>query len=93
MVLLESHKVPKQETPIRLQEYIVGIFSSIPTKSGIKKAIKKDLVHVNGRKATTALFIHGDEFIELYKPEENTSKKQFIFPLEVFKSDHLLLLI
>ncbi|CAM1344657.1 RluA family pseudouridine synthase [Tenacibaculum amylolyticum] len=93
MVLLESHKVPKQETPIRLQEYIVGIFSSIPTKSGIKKAIKKDLVHVNGHKATTALFIHGGEFIELYQPEENTSKKQFIFPLEVLYEDDFLAII
>lgn len=93
LILLESHKVPKQETPIRLQEYAVGIFSTIPTKSGIKKAIKKDLVHVNGRKATTALFIHGGELIELYQPKENDSKKQFIFPLEVVYEDDFLAII
>ena len=48
MQLTETHIAIALEKPIRLQEYAVGIFKTIPTKTGIKKAIKKQLVFVNG---------------------------------------------
>ncbi|WP_420551266.1 RluA family pseudouridine synthase [Tenacibaculum aiptasiae] len=87
---IETHKVPLLETPIRLQEYAVGIFKTIPTKSGIKKAIKKELVFVNGKIASTALFIRGNETIELFKIEQNSTVKKFNFSLEVlFEDEHL----
>ncbi len=90
MILSETHNTPLLEKPIRLQDYAVGIFKTIPTKSGIKKAIKKKLVFVNGKIATTALFINGNEKIELYKISEETTFKQFEFPLEVlFEDDYL----
>jgi hypothetical protein len=41
--IIATHLVPKQRNPIRLQEYAVGIFEMLPTKSGIKKAIKKKI--------------------------------------------------
>ena len=44
MQLLEIHIAKKLEKPIRFQEYAVGIFKTIPTKSGVKKAIKKQLI-------------------------------------------------
>ncbi len=93
MKLKEKHISPKQEIPIRLQEYAVGIFNTIPTKSGIKKAIKKGLVFVNGKVASTALFISGEETIELYQEELNETKKQFIFPLEIIYEDEYLAVI
>ncbi|MEX6625311.1 RluA family pseudouridine synthase [Tenacibaculum salmonis] len=90
MILSETHQTPVLEKPIRLQEYGTGIFKTIPTKSGIKKAIKKKLVFVDGKIATTALFINGNEKIELYKIGENTTFKQFEFPLEIlFEDDYL----
>ncbi|MCD8437250.1 RluA family pseudouridine synthase [Tenacibaculum dicentrarchi] len=90
MILSETHQTHVLEKPIRLQDYAVGIFKTIPTKSGIKKAIKKKLVFVDGKIATTALFIHGNEKIELYKISEETTFKQFKFPLEVlFEDDYL----
>ena len=44
MQLVETHIAEEQKKPIRFQEYGVGIFKTIPTKSGIKKAIKKKLI-------------------------------------------------
>lgn len=90
MQLLETHKVPLLKTPIRLQEYGVGIFATLPTKSGLKKAIKNNLIFVNGKPATTALFIKGNETIELFQAEDNANKKHFNFPIEVlFEDDYL----
>jgi len=90
---IESHNVPPQEKPIRLQEYAVGIFNTVATKSAIKKALKKKLVLVNGNIATTALFIHGGETIGLYQPEIKTALKKLILPLKVLFEDDYLAII
>lgn len=90
MTISETHKVPSLEKPIRLQEYGVGIFKTIPTKSGLKKALKKELILVDGKIATTALFINGNELIELYKKGNDTMFKQFEFDLDIlFEDDYL----
>lgn len=93
MKLKEQHKVQNSIEPIRLQEYAIGIFSTVPTKSGIKKAIKKGLVFVNGNVATTALVITGNELIELFQNETTDPKKQFIFPLQVVFEDDFMAVI
>ncbi|MCT4698261.1 RluA family pseudouridine synthase [Tenacibaculum haliotis] len=93
MTISETHKVPSLEKSIRLQEYGVGIFKTIPTKSGLKKAIKKELILVDGKIATTALFINGNELIELYKKGNDTTFKQFEFDLEILFEDDYLAII
>ena len=47
MQIIETHIVQQVENQIRFQEYAVGVFNTIPTKSGIKKAIKKGLIFIN----------------------------------------------
>lgn len=93
MQLAETHIALQLKAPIRLQEYAVGIFKTIPTKSGIKKAIKKDLILVNGVKASTALFINGGEQIELFQLDSETSFKRLEYPLEVLFEDDFLAII
>lgn len=91
MQLIEAHKVFELEKPIRLQEYGVGIFSTNSTKSGFKKAIKKGVVFVDGKIASTGLFIKGNETIELFQSKENY--KEFNFDLEVLFEDDYLAII
>lgn len=86
----ETHLVPKQPIPIRLQEYGVGIFNAALTKSALKKALKKQLIRVNESIATTATFISGGESITLTPPEKVHPKKKLIFPLEVVFEDEYL---
>jgi len=89
----ELHTVKQIEKPIRLQEYGVGIFKSIPTKSALKKAIKKKLVFVNNHVATTAIWIQGGETIAYVMPEERKPKRGFILPLKVvFEDDYIAIL-
>ena len=56
----------EQKKPIRFQEYGVGIFKTITTKSGIKKGIKKKIIFIDGALATTSKYIFGGEKIELF---------------------------
>ncbi|MFY0598226.1 MAG: RluA family pseudouridine synthase [Cyclobacteriaceae bacterium] len=86
----ESHIVPKLLTPIRLQEYGVGIFNEAFTKSALKKALKKQWITVNDVIATSATFIRGGERIRLSILKELKPKKQLVFQLEVlFEDDYL----
>lgn len=89
MKILETHTVPAVFEKIRLQEYAVSIFTSIPSRSALKKTIKKGLILIDGRKATTADWISEGQKIELIQPELPEKK---IFPLDLeilFEDEHI----
>jgi 23S rRNA pseudouridine1911/1915/1917 synthase len=93
MQLIETHIAEEQKKPIRFQEYGVGIFKTIPTKSGIKKAIKKKIIFIDGVLATTSKYILGDEKIELFKSENNSNIKKLKLHLEILFEDDYLAII
>lgn len=71
MKIIEKNIATTPDSPMRFQEYGVGIFLMIPTKSALKKAIKKGLIRIDGDLATTANFIKGGEIIELIEEEKS----------------------
>ncbi|MUU78275.1 RluA family pseudouridine synthase [Winogradskyella sp. HL2-2] len=90
MTQIITHIVPEQSTPTRLQDYGVGIFDAFPTKSALKKALKKNYITVNGKIASTATYISGGETIVLTLPKQVSSHKKFNFKLNViFEDDYL----
>ncbi len=92
MKKIESHIATNPKQPIRLQEYGIGIFTNLPTKSALKKAIKKQLIYVNGKVASTATYIHDNDVIGYHAPEEEP-KKKFLLDLEVIYEDEHLAVI
>lgn len=93
MQLVETHIAKKLENPIRFQEYGVGIFDTNPTKSGIKKAIKKGLIFIDENLATTSKYISGGEKIELYQSEKSSTFERLKLDLEVLFEDAYLAII
>ena len=93
MKVVETHIAKKQEKPIRFQEYAVGIFKTIPTKSGIKKAIKKELIFIDKILATTSKFISEGEKIELFEAENSSTFERLQLELEVLFEDDFLAII
>ncbi|MEM7659903.1 MAG: RluA family pseudouridine synthase [Bacteroidota bacterium] len=89
----EIHIVPPLSNPVRLSDYGVGIFGSVPTKSAWKKAIKKQWVTVEEVMGTTGTFLRGGERIRLVIPEAAPPKKQLILPLRVLWEDAHLALV
>ncbi len=89
----ETHIVPKIIAAARLQEYGVGIFDIITTKSALKKELKKKHITVNGVVATSATYIQGGETIQLSIPKIVTTKKKFVFPLHLLFEDEYLAVI
>ncbi|MGA9589853.1 MAG: RluA family pseudouridine synthase [Salegentibacter sp.] len=92
MTILETHIVPKVDEKIRLQEYAVSIFKSIPTRSGIKKAIKRGELLLNGRPAKTSDWIQEGQKLELLKPELST-REFFKLRLPVIFEDEFIAVI
>ena len=93
MQLVETHIVEKLEKPIRFQEYSVGIFNTIPTKSGIKKAIKKGLIFIDGSLASTSKYISGGEKIELFESENSSTFERLELDIEVLFEDETLAIV
>lgn len=91
--LLETHFVKKLEKPVRFQEYSVGIFNAIPTKSGIKKAIKKGYIFIDDKIASTGIYISGGEKIDLFESENTTTFERLKLDLEVLFEDDYLAII
>lgn len=90
---IETHKVPQLENRIRLSDYTPGIFKSIFSKKGIKKAIKKELVTINGDIGYTADYIIGGEIIDLYQSNLSIEKPNINLDLEVVYEDDYLAII
>ncbi len=93
MHALEQHIVPPQLHPIRLSDYAGGIFLLKPSRKGMKKAIDKGLVHVNGQKATTAKLLHGGEVITLFEDANLLKKPRITLNLNVIYEDDSLAII
>lgn len=93
MRILETHIASQQKMPIRIQEYAVGIFKTLQTRSAVKKAIKKKLILVDDCTTTSAKIIIGGEKISLLKTENNKPRKQLMLRLEIVYEDDYLAVI
>ena len=73
MKIKEIHIVPQLSEKIRLQEYAASIFTSITTRSAVKKAIKKQQILVDGEIGQTGDWILEGQQIELLQPQKQQS--------------------
>ncbi len=93
LIKIETHKVPQLDIRIRLSEYAPGIFKTIFSKKGIKKAIKKGWVTINGDVGYTSDYIVGGETIELFQSKTPLNKPIIDINLEVVYEDDYLAII
>jgi len=89
----EKHTSIIKGKPQRIQEYGVGIFSILETKSSLKKALKKNLIKVNGKLATTGTLLFGGEIIEFQHETIAKNVKEFIFKLDIVYEDEFIAVI
>ncbi|TQD40420.1 RluA family pseudouridine synthase [Haloflavibacter putidus] len=92
MFSIEKHIVPADVEKIRLQEYASKVFDSLPTRSSVKKAIKKERILLNGKAANTGDWIQEGQILELLA-EEIKQKKIFKLRLPVVFEDDFLAVI
>lgn len=85
--ILQQHIVPENIENIRLQEYAPLVFNEfIPSKSGIKKAIKNNLFLIDSAVAQTGSWILPGQKIELIS-DNSIKPKVFEYRLDVIFED------
>ena len=77
---------------IRLQEYAFSVFINIPTRSALKKIIKKELLLIDGEPANTGQWIRTGQRIELLQLEM-PAKKIFKLNFEVLFEDEFIAVV
>ena len=92
MKIIQTHIVPNNVDPIRFNDYAFGIIDAIPSKSGIKKAIKRGLLIIDGEKAETGRWIKPGQKIELIESEQAIPKPYKMDLQIVFEDDHIILI-
>ena len=92
MKIIQTHIVPNNVNPIRFNDYAFGIIHSIPSRSGIKKAIKRGLLIIDGKKSETGRWVTPGQKIELLENEQSTPKPYKMELQIVFEDDHIILI-
>ncbi len=90
---IETFKVPVLKDRVRLSDFAPDIFKTISLKMGIKKAIKKGYVFINGTIGYTSDYIVRGEIIELFQPLIIKSKPTINLPIQVVYEDDYLAIV
>lgn len=90
--IIAQHIVPDQESSQRLSEYTVGLFAIFISRKGIKKAIKRGQILLDGSVGKTGDWVRSGQIISVLA---DTRKVPKILPLVIpviYEDDHLAIL-
>ena len=92
MILLQSHSFGHEAKPIRLYDFAPTIFEQISSRKGIKKAIKRGEILVNGQTSFDSYWLQPNDKIELVNLELSPPKP-YRYKLDVIFEDDDLAII
>jgi RluA family pseudouridine synthase len=90
--VIETHIVPEGVGSVRLQDYVLDVISSISSRQGLKKAIKRGMIRVNGVTVSTGLWVKSGQRIELYDLELPPSKVYEMRMSVVYEDDYIAII-
>ena len=93
MKLIESIELAKLDSKTRLSDALIDKFTAIPTRKGIKKAIQKGRVKINGEIGKTGDYVVGGETIELFQRSGKKDQEGISLKLEVVFEDDFMAVI
>lgn len=92
MTIIETHIVPENVSGIRLSDYAIGIFEAIPTRKGIKKAIKKGAVCIDGKPGETGRWVATGQIIQLIELETTPAKVYQLMVPVLYEDEEIALI-
>ena len=90
MTIIKSHIVPENVDEIRLYDYAQQIFTMIPSRKGIKKAISRGEIIIDGEEANTSLWVKPGQRIELLESTVNPPKAYDLMPIFIISITPIL---
>ena len=73
-ILIEKHIVKNTDGRSRLKDYAAEVFSAIPSKKGIVKAVKRGELLLNNEKAETGRIVKNNDELSLYRTVKPPAK-------------------
>ena len=92
MPVIKTHIVPVDVEEVRLYDYVQQIFPTIPSRKGVKKAISRAEILVDGSETSTGHWVKAGQKIELLESLANPPK-EYRLDLEVVFEDEYLAII
>lgn len=89
MHIVKEVRVTAPETPTRLLNFCDGLFDSLPTKSSLKKAFKRNEIFVNHAPASSGYWIKDGDTVQLMDLELQPPKP-YNLPLNILYEDDFL---
>lgn len=90
MNILQKHLVPGEINATRLSDYAVEVFKNlVPSRKGMKKAILKGAILVNGQQGDTGTWIKGGELLEFVELSIPQTRKLTIDLPVVYEDDFI----
>ncbi len=89
---MSTHPIIQLDQPMRLSDYLVGIFDELSTRSSIKKAIKRQQIKVNNQFQPSGYWVQVHDVIS-YQPPALIPKKilELKFPV-LYEDDYLAII-
>lgn len=92
MLVLETHLVPHHISPTRFVDYALTVFTDIPTKSAMKKAIKRNSFLIDGSPLQTGTYITAGQTITRVDTEK-AIEKFYKINLNILYEDEYLAIV
>lgn len=92
MNILETHLVPNETSSIRFIDYALTVFTDIPTKSAMKKAIKKSSFLIENKPIQTGTIIKAGQTIVRVDTEKVPEKFYRIDIQIVHEDEHIAII-
>lgn len=90
--ILEHIVVDELKEPTRCIDFLIGKFDMYPTRNALKKAISRDEVLVNGKLATTGLWLSVGDQIELLESLRR-APKELDYDIPIVYEDEFLIIV
>ncbi len=89
---MPTHEVKQLNQSTRLSDYLVGLFPELPTRSSIKKALKRKQINVNGQFQPSGYWVQIKDIITFQAPDLTPKKiLELSIPI-LFEDDYLAII-
>ncbi len=89
MLVIEQHTVPEGVSKTRLLDYALGVFTTVPSRSSMKKVIKRSALLVDGKPGISGSWVEENQEITLIDLELKSPKPLDIKLEIIFEDEHL----
>ncbi|PLX14879.1 MAG: RNA pseudouridine synthase [Marinilabiliales bacterium] len=92
MESIEKYIIKADDLPVRLLDFCIKNLKKINTRAGIKKALKREEIYLNGKVCGGGRWLNENDIVEIFEPKIS-NHKSFPLKLKIVFEDDLIAVI